>query len=319
MEDEVKIPGLTVHQLIAQEDITAKVGEGIGDGDDDVTVAKKREANIEKITEGDADAAHPGHMHQVVALYQGAVYQLYRYRVWDDLRLVVAPHLQTAHFGGDPDNFTYPRWSIDFSFVRAYVDDKPADTSAHYFRWRKQGALDGDLVFVPGNPGNTNRQMTVSQLLVQRDVEYPMTLEVLDTADPRSSARSRTGRAAADDSCSSWQNSHKAIRGMLERPARRSELMDAQEVRRTRGTSARRSRTTRSWPRSTASIWREIDALTEKPARGAAEGDVLLAELLARDRARTRHRALARRDGYRRGTRRRARTGARHAGRRQSA
>lgn len=214
LDDEVRIPGLTVQQLLAQEDVTAKVDEGITAEDDDVTAANKRKANIEAIVKA-ADEAHPGHLHQVVALYQGAVHQLYRYRVWDDLRLVVAPHLQTAHYGGDPDNFTYPRWSIDFSFVRAYVDGKPADTTAHYFRWRKEGAQDGDLVFVPGNPGNTNRQLTMQQLELQRDVEYPMVVEqfansiqILEPFKDRAPVLLTT--------LLSWQNSYKAIQGMLD-------------------------------------------------------------------------------------------------------
>jgi len=213
LEDEVQIPGLTVHQLIAQEDITAKVREGIAASDDDVTAADKQQANIDAIIK-QADDEHPGHMHQAVALYQGAVYQLYRYRIWDDLRLVVAPHLQTAHYGGDPDNFTYPRWSIDFAFLRAYVDDQPADTSAHYFRWRKHGAKDGELVFVPGNPGNTNRQMTMQQLTLQRDLEYPMVVEqfansiaILEPFKDRAPQLLTT--------LLSWQNSYKAIKGML--------------------------------------------------------------------------------------------------------
>ena len=133
LSDEVPIPGLTVHQLVAQEDVTARVEAGVRSGDDASAAAEKRAANIAAI-QAAADEAHPNHMHQVVALYHGAAHQLYRYRVWDDLRLVVAPHLQTAHYGGDPDNFTYPRWSIDFSFLRAYVDGAPADTAAHYFR-----------------------------------------------------------------------------------------------------------------------------------------------------------------------------------------
>ncbi|MFT4514410.1 MAG: hypothetical protein ACI89X_002382 [Planctomycetota bacterium] len=214
LEDEVPIPGLTVHQLIAQEDVTAQVEKGIEASDDDVTTADKRKANIEAIKRA-ADDAHEDSMHQVVSLYQGAVYQLYRYRVWDDLRLVVAPHLQTAHFGGDPDNFTFPRWSIDFSFVRAYIDDKPADTSAHYFRWRQEGAKDGELVFVPGNPGNTNRQMTMQQLNVQREVEYPLVLEqfknsiaILEPFKDRAPQFLTT--------LLGWQNSYKAIKGMLD-------------------------------------------------------------------------------------------------------
>ncbi|MEC8252500.1 MAG: S46 family peptidase [Planctomycetota bacterium] len=214
LRDEVPIPGLTVHQLIAQEDVTARVEAGIIAGDDPAAAANKRAANIQAI-EAAADEAHPGHMHQVVALYHGAAHQLYRYRVWDDLRLVVAPHLQTAHYGGDPDNFTYPRWSIDFSFLRAYVDGAPAETAAHYFRWRQQGAEDGDLVFVPGNPGNTNRQLTLQQLELQRDLEYPMvveqfanSIEILAPFKDRAPGLLTT--------LLSWQNSYKALKGMLD-------------------------------------------------------------------------------------------------------
>jgi hypothetical protein len=214
LEDEVRIPGLTVHQLISQEDITKQVERGIAATDDDVTAASKRKDNIKAITQK-ADEDHPGYMHQAVALYQGAVHQLYRYRIWDDLRLVVAPHLQTAHYGGDPDNFTYPRWSIDFAFVRAYVDDKPADTSAHYFRWRQDGAQDGELVFVPGNPGNTNRQMTLQQLVLQRDLEYPMVVEQFHNSiailEPFKDQAPQLLTTLL-----SWQNSYKAIKGMLD-------------------------------------------------------------------------------------------------------
>lgn len=214
LSDELRIPGLTVQQLIAQEDVSQKVGEGINSDDDDVTAANQRATNIEAITQA-ADTAHPGHLHQVVALYQGANYQLYRYRVWDDLRLVVSPHLQTAHYGGDPDNFTFPRWSIDFSFVRAYVNEQPADTSAHYFRWRQTGALEKELVFVPGNPGNTNRQLTMQQLELQRDIEYPMVVEqfrnsiaILEPFKDRAPQLLTT--------LLGWQNSYKAIKGMLD-------------------------------------------------------------------------------------------------------
>jgi hypothetical protein len=213
LADEVPIPGLTVHQLVAQEDVTAKVMAGIDLAAGDEAIAATKQANIDAIVQA-ADEAHPGSMHQVVALYQGAVYQLYRYRVFDDLRLVCAPHLQTAHFGGDPDNFTYPRWSIDFAFLRAYEGDQPADTSAHYFRWRQTGAQEHDLVFVPGNPGNTNRQLTVAQLEVQRDVEYPLILQQLENgmAILRPFAK---GNAGLQGTLLSWENSYKAIRGML--------------------------------------------------------------------------------------------------------
>jgi hypothetical protein len=214
LAEEVKIAGLTVHQLVAQEDVTTKVDAGIAAGDDAEVMAKKRADNIAAILKA-ADAAHPGSMHQVVALYQGALQQLYRYRVFDDLRLVCAPHLQTAHYGGDPDNFTYPRWSIDFSFLRAWDGDKPADTSSHYFRWRAEGAKENDLVFVPGNPGNTNRQMTFAQLELQRDVEYPLKLQELH--DGIAILRPFTdGNPGLLTTLLSFENSHKAIRGMLD-------------------------------------------------------------------------------------------------------
>ena len=214
LSDEVPIPGLTVHQLVAQEDVTARVEAGVRSGDDASAAAEKRAANIAAI-QAAADEAHPNHMHQVVALYHGAAHQLYRYRVWDDLRLVVAPHLQTAHYGGDPDNFTYPRWSIDFSFLRAYVDGAPADTAAHYFRWREQGAQDGDLVFVPGNPGNTNRQLTLQQLELQRDLEYPMVLEQFaHSIDILAPFKDRAPGLLT--TLLSWQNSYKALKGMLD-------------------------------------------------------------------------------------------------------
>jgi hypothetical protein len=211
--DEVAIPGLTVQQLIAQEDVTAKIDAGIAGGDDANAIAEKRKANTAAVIAA-ADQAHPGFMHQVVALYQGAVQQLYRYRIYDDIRLVCAPHLQTAHYGGDPDNFTYPRWSIDFSFLRAYADGKPADTGAHYFRWRENGAKEGDLVFVPGNPGNTNRQLTVAQLEVQRDVEYPMTLQQLHNGIEILRPFTE-GNPGLLTTVLSWENSNKAIGGML--------------------------------------------------------------------------------------------------------
>ncbi|HEB52126.1 MAG TPA: hypothetical protein ENI87_02605 [bacterium] len=258
-EDEVSLPGLTVHQLVAQEDVTTRVEQGVATDADDVTAANQRKANIAAITEA-ADAAHPGHLHEVVALYHGAVHVLYRYRVFDDLRLVVAPHLQTAHYGGDSDNFTYPRWSIDFAFLRAYVDGQPADTAAHYFRWRERGATEGELVFVPGNPGNTNRQATMRQLQLQRDLEYPLVLEQLaDSIAILTPFRDHAPQLLT--TLLSWQNSYKAIRGMLDGLHDR-ELMQKKQAHENhfRG----RISEDRELGRRYGDLWREIDALVER-------------------------------------------------------
>ena len=179
MEDETKLGGVTVQQLVAMGDITKEMNVGVGEDDDEGAAVAKRRANEAKILTG-AREKHPGTTPQIVKLHQGAVYQLYIYKVYDDIRLVCAPHLQTAHFGGDPDNFTYPRYSIDFSFVRAYENDEPVDTSAHYFRWSTTGAKKDELVFVTGNPGTTDRLKTKAEMVFMRDAFYPIVRELID-------------------------------------------------------------------------------------------------------------------------------------------
>jgi hypothetical protein len=214
LEDELPLTDLTVQQLVRQQDVTATVNAGITDDMAAVDIARKRAAAIEQI-ESQASEKEPELMHQVVTLYQGAVHQLYSYKVYDDIRLVLAVNLQAAHFGGDPDNFTYPRWSIDFSFVRAYENGAPADTKSHYFRWRQHGAQDDELVFVPGNPGNTNRLMTTAQLEYQRDVEYPITVQQLlrglAILNPFAERIPQLKPTVLG-----WENSRKAFRGMLD-------------------------------------------------------------------------------------------------------
>lgn len=159
-EAEVRIPGLLVSQLVAQRDVTAEVATHGAD-----TVQQEAAARDPELT------------HQVIALYQGGNYQLYSFRLWEDLRLVCAPHGQLAHFGGDPDNFCYPRWGLDFTFLRAWHDGKPVDSKDHYFGWRTEGAKEGEPVFVTGNPGRTGRLMTTAQCEFLRDHFYPQQLE----------------------------------------------------------------------------------------------------------------------------------------------
>lgn len=159
-ENEVKIPGAVVSQLLTQRDVTAEVAE---QGEAAVLAAAKE--------------AHPELQHQVIALYQGGNYQLYSHKVYDDLRLVCVPHGQSAHFGGDPDNFCYPRWGLDFAFLRAYENGVPVDSKAHCFAWKTAGAKEGEVVFVTGNPGSTGRLQTLAQCEYRRDHHYPGQLE----------------------------------------------------------------------------------------------------------------------------------------------
>src|SRR5690606_33934286 len=123
-----------------------------------------------------AREAQPDLSHELVSLYQGGMYQVYSYKIYDDVRLVGTPDLAIAKFGGDPDNFTYPRYSLDFTFMRAWEDGKPADTSAHFFKVKTRGPQEGETVFVTGNPGSTGRLNTIAQMGFMRDIQYPFAL-----------------------------------------------------------------------------------------------------------------------------------------------
>lgn len=215
--DEVRVPDLTVQQLVSMTDVTAEMNKGVNPDDDEATVDAKRGQNEARIL-ADAESANENRTAQVVELFQGARYQLYLYKVYDDIRLVMAPHLQTAHFGGDPDNFTYPRYGIDFGFVRAYENGEPADTAQQYFRWSQIGPQEGELVFVTGNPGSTSRLLTKAQFDYERDAVHARILEMLDNRleilrdlverRPEMEKRIRTTML-------SWQNGQKAYRGEL--------------------------------------------------------------------------------------------------------
>ena len=118
----------------------------------------------------------------VVTLYHGGLYHLYRYKKYTDVRLVMAPEQDIAFFGGDTDNFEYPRFNLDICFFRVYENDKPAKVE-HYFKWSKDGPAKGDLVFVTGHPGTTNRLETYDKLMHRRDVTLPYLLNRLRTME----------------------------------------------------------------------------------------------------------------------------------------
>ena len=179
LEEEVKIPGLTVQQLVGMKDVTAAMNAGITKEMEKGELSRALEANKSKLLE-EAGQAEKDFTHEVVSLYQGGSYQLYSYKVYRDIRLVGAPDLKIATFGGDPDNFTFPRFSLDFSFVRAWDGDKPADTSMHYFKVKTRGPKDGETVFVVGNPGSTGRLDSVAQMEFLRDIQYPGTIKNIE-------------------------------------------------------------------------------------------------------------------------------------------
>jgi hypothetical protein len=143
---------------------------------DKTTAIKARKAEIAKI-ESEGMAA-TGLRSEVVELYRGGECWLYQYKKYTDVRLVMAPDHQTASYGGDYDNFTYPRYDLDMAFFRVYENGQPMQ-SDHYFRWNSTGIAKGELVFISGNPGSTNRHYTLEQLAYERDYGVPLLLEYL--------------------------------------------------------------------------------------------------------------------------------------------
>ena len=159
------------------EDVTARV-QGAAKGiTDDAQALKARDAEIAAITKESKDKT--GLRSDVVAFYQGGEYWLYQYKAYTDVRLVFAPEQQAAFFGGDPDNFTYPRYDLDMALFRVYDNGKPLHTD-NFLKWSAKGAAPNELVFISGHPGSTERDDTVAQLLVQRDVIGPAVTEYLE-------------------------------------------------------------------------------------------------------------------------------------------
>jgi hypothetical protein len=173
-KDEAKCPDFELNQLIAISDVTARVRDAIAGKEGAAFTEAKRavKAEIAKECTGGDD----GFRCDVVDLYNGGVYNLYKYRRFQDVRLVFAPEQAIAFFGGDPDNFEFPRYDYDVSYLRAYQDGKPLDTSANYFAYAKEDAKPGDLTFTAGNPGSTQRLDTVAELEYDRDVSIPRSL-----------------------------------------------------------------------------------------------------------------------------------------------
>jgi hypothetical protein len=173
---ERRCPNFWLDQLLSIRDVTDSVTAAVPSGASPTQAAEARAAAITDIQ--DRCRATGAHLNcQVVTMYRGGQYKLYTFRRYDDLRLVFAPDGPAAFFGGDPDNFTYPRYDVDVSFYRAYEDGQPVKAD-HHFTWSANGSAEGDLVFVVGNPGSTGRLNTVAQMEYLRDVQYPATLEV---------------------------------------------------------------------------------------------------------------------------------------------
>jgi hypothetical protein len=170
--DEVRCPNMSVQILQGIEDITDKVNAAVKDA----PPAEATKAQQTAITNLQNDCRTATKLNcQAVPMYSGMMYYMYEYKPYNDVRLVFAPEYIAAFFGGDPDNFEYPRYDLDVTFLRVYEDNKPVH-SENYFSWSKDGAKKGELVFVSGHPGTTARMNTLAQLEFMRDVQYPITI-----------------------------------------------------------------------------------------------------------------------------------------------
>lgn len=177
LDEERPVPGLYVDQLIKVIDVTDEIQNAMEPGKTD---AEKSKLKAEKIKEIEAKYSDDLNLKcNVVTLYNGGIYSLYCYKRFTDVRLVFAPENYVAHFGGDPDNFTYPRYDFDCMFFRVYENGKPMKTP-NYFKWSKNGATVGEPIFCIGNPGSTERLKTYAQLEFARDFTVPVRLETLD-------------------------------------------------------------------------------------------------------------------------------------------
>jgi hypothetical protein len=213
-EEEPKCPGMSLLNLQDITDVTKEV-EGVAKPDmTDAQVGDAQRAEIAKL-EKDCTDVKNNIVCNVVTLYAGGMYHLYKYKRYTDVRLVMAPEYDMAFFGGDPDNFTYPRYDLDITFLRVYENNAPAKTP-NYLKFSDKPVKEGELVFVSGHPGSTGRLLTMSQLEYLRDVAYPYTLKMLDTRNKalmEFAAKSDENRRMAENQIFGVQNSLKAITG----------------------------------------------------------------------------------------------------------
>lgn len=176
MSEERTVPNLKVEQLLFIKDVTDEIQNKMNEGKSDEEKLDLRDKKIDELISV-YSREHPELTFRVTSLYNGGKYSLYGYKIYDDIRLVFVPELFVAKLGGDPDNFTYPRYGLDCAFLRAYENGKPIKTN-FYFSWNNDGITENQPVFVIGNPGSTDRINTTAQIEFARDIQYPMLVDM---------------------------------------------------------------------------------------------------------------------------------------------
>lgn len=235
-EKEPKCPGLQVSYLTEIRDITKDVHNAAKPGMTEAQAGAAQRELMSKLEKDCSDAAQNFRC-ETVTLYSGGMYNLYRYKVYRDIRLVMAPEFDIAFFGGDPDNFTYPRYDLDITFFRVYENDKPIKVD-NYLPFTTKGVKEGDLIFISGHPGSTGRLLTMVQLEYLRDVAYPARLKTLKQGIEllkKFGETSPENARAAERILFSYQNSYKALSGyqsgLLDKSIMAKKAADEQKLR----------------------------------------------------------------------------------------
>jgi hypothetical protein len=213
--EEIKAPNLELNVLMNIEDVTDRVNGAVKSGMSAAEANTARRAEI-GVIEKESTAA-TGLRSDVVTLYQGGQYNLYRYKKYTDVRLVFVPEFQAAFFGGDPDNFNFPRFNIDMALVRVYENNEPVKVD-NYFKWSKTGAKEGELVFVTGHPGSTSRLNTVAHLESLRETSIPLLIRMLESRRAMLKSYMALGEEQtrrAQNELNSIENSLKVYKGQL--------------------------------------------------------------------------------------------------------
>lgn len=214
-EEELRCVDLELNVLQSIEDVTARINAAVAPGMSAAEALAARNAARAAVEQ--ESLAATGLRSDVVTLFQGAQYHLYRYKVYTDVRLVWAPEEQSAFFGGDPDNFEYPRFNLDVTLLRVYEDGRPARVE-HFLRWNPEGTREGDLVFLTGHPGSTQRLITMAELEYARDVQAPAALRWLKSREVLLNAFAKRGpenARRAQDEIRGLENSRKVWDGRI--------------------------------------------------------------------------------------------------------
>jgi hypothetical protein len=213
--EEMKCTDLELNVLESMENVTDRIAKATAGAKNDAEAHEMREAEMTKIS--DESTKKTGLRSDIVTLYDGGQYWLYRYKKYTDVRLVFAPEGGIAFFGGDPDNFTFPRYDLDMALFRIYENDKPVQLK-HYLSWSSTGVADGDMVLSAGHPGTTERLSTVAHLEYLRDVMIPAVIKSLKR---RTESMRQYGKKGPEEmrqvasTIFSYENSIKAFSGQL--------------------------------------------------------------------------------------------------------